>query len=134
MRELKLRAPPQNVVSSKGVSDASIIAYTCDAAREKIEHGMLRYPDDPSKYRRVNQSMDSELVWYKTEIEKRFMQGELRDYIMARTAVTQPESETLNSNLTKPDGPERYLSTLDDLRNDRDHFLDHMPERPLTKV
>ena len=42
------------------------------------------YPNDPSRYRRVNKAMDKELVWYKEEIEKRFIKSECRDFVMPR--------------------------------------------------
>ena len=45
---------------------------------------MQLYPNDPSKYRRVNKAMDKELVWYKTEIEKRFAKSTCANWVMPR--------------------------------------------------
>lgn len=44
----------------------------------------MKYPDDPSQYRRVNTTMDKELIWYKGEIEKRFLKSEYRNYVLPR--------------------------------------------------
>ena len=50
-----------------------------------MEAAKLEHPDDPSQYRRVNKVMDKELIWYKTEIEKRFAQSTCKDYELPRT-------------------------------------------------
>ena len=50
---------------------------------------MARYPNDPSKYRRVNQDMDKELVHYKKEIESRFKKSDMRLYQFNRTLLDQ---------------------------------------------
>ena len=46
-------------------------------AEQKCELGKIKYPGDPNKYRKVNTDMDKELVWYRTEIEKRFAKSEM---------------------------------------------------------
>jgi len=79
MRELK-KATPVADTSQQSV----IPAYTSEQARTKIEQGRQQFPNDPSKYRRVNLAMDQELVWYKTEIEKRFAKASTQSYIMPR--------------------------------------------------
>lgn len=55
-------------------------AYTSEEARARIEYGRQQYPNDPNQYRKVNPTMDHELNWYRTEIEKRFKKSELRRY------------------------------------------------------
>ena len=40
-------------------------------------NAMAKYPNQPSKYRHVNKSMEEELVWYQQEIEKRFNKSQM---------------------------------------------------------
>ena len=49
----------------------------------RCEKGKHLFPNDPNKYRKVNIAMDKELVWYRTEIEKRFQKSELKSYKLA---------------------------------------------------
>lgn len=49
----------------------------------RCERGKQMFPNDPSKYRKVNIAMDKELVWYRTEIDKRFQKSELKSYKLA---------------------------------------------------
>ena len=39
--------------------------------------------------------MDKELLWYKTEIEKRYEMSEMRDYVFCRTAENTFEYQNL---------------------------------------
>ena len=78
MREMKTSARPQ------GARAEMIPAYTSQEQRIKLEKAKAMYPRDPSKYRRVNQAMDKELIWYKTEIEKRFARSQTKDFVMPR--------------------------------------------------
>ena len=44
----------------------------------------MKYPNNPSKYRRINKQMDEELKWYRSEIERRFVLSNMRNYVMDR--------------------------------------------------
>ena len=37
--------------------------------------------------------MDKELIWYKSEIEKRFEMSEMRDYVFGRVPVPPSDDE-----------------------------------------
>lgn len=75
-----------------------IPAYTSHEQRLKIEKARELYPNDPSKYRRVNKNMDKELVWYKGEIEKRFAKSSCKGYVLPRTAVYDTNASDLQQH------------------------------------
>ena len=47
------------------------------------------FPNAPDKYRKVNAEMDKELVWYRTEIEKRFNKSELKNFLIADNIIAK---------------------------------------------